>query len=88
MRIIDLIAKLQALRAEYDDEYLSMMGEPEIMVDRFKPAENHTFHYAGFDNEITIEKTQDGVYDIISGFANETQTNNSQAPQFPTGPKP
>jgi hypothetical protein len=73
MRIIDLIDGLQKLRATYDDEYVKIMGEPEIMIDIFRLANpgdvNRYRVYAGFHNKITIDKTSDGVYDVISSFA-------------------
>jgi hypothetical protein len=71
MRIIDLIDGLQKLRASYDDKYLATMGEPEIMLDVFIEIidEPNKFRYSGIGNEIKIEKSDDGVYDIISSFA-------------------
>lgn len=73
MRIKDLINQLQELYDSYDAEYHTIMGEPEIMVDSFKESEviNGYFTYCGFGNDIKIEKTDDGVYDIISAFQRE-----------------
>lgn len=78
MKIIDLIAKLQALYNTYDDEYKSVMGEPEIVIDvfekmgvkdRFGSNQSHYgFEYSGFSPDIVIEKTDCGTYDILSAF--------------------
>lgn len=69
MKIIDLIAKLQVLYNTYDDEYKSVMGEPEIVIDVFEKIGNsHQFEYAGFVPDIVIEKTDDGTYDILNAF--------------------
>lgn len=69
MRIKDLIARLEALYNTYDDEYKKIMGEPEIMIDVFKrvPNTNYT-EYSGFSQKINIDKSGDGVYDILSAF--------------------
>lgn len=69
MLIKDLIAKLEALYNTYDDEYKKVMGEPEIMIDVFKrvPNTNYT-EYSGFSHKINIDKSGDGVYDILSAF--------------------
>lgn len=77
MRLIDLIRELEDLYYSYDDEYKSVMGEPEIMIDTFTENENekHTFHYSGFSNEIFIDKSADGVYDIIRAFNVKEQNN-------------
>lgn len=69
MRIIDLISKLQALYNTYDDEYKSVMGEPEIVIDVFeKIGDSHQFEYAGYFPDIVIEKTDCGTYDILNAF--------------------
>ena len=70
MLIKYLINQLQVLYDTYDDEYKTVAGEPEIMVDVFAPVvgEPHKFYYAGFDHIITIEKSKDGVYDIVNKF--------------------
>lgn len=65
MRLKDLIKQLQDLYATYDNEYFLFMGEPEIMIDVFKRTEQGIFTYEGFSKDIAIEKTSDGVYDII-----------------------
>jgi hypothetical protein len=69
MRIIDLIRQLEELYYTYDDEYKHHMGEPEIMIDVFgETDEKHRFVYRGFSNIIHIDKSADGVYDIIRAF--------------------
>jgi len=68
MQIKDLIIQLQALYSTYDDEYIRIAGEPEIMIDVFKPTANGEFVYAGFSGNIVIEKSGDGVYDILNAF--------------------
>jgi hypothetical protein len=70
MLIKDLIEQLQTL---YEKEMIhaDVMGDPEIMIDVFKKVEQGVFHYAGFSNEIKIERSADGVYNILSGFAND-----------------
>lgn len=69
MKITDLINKLEDLYSTYDDEYKYYMGEPEIMIDYFEIADNgHDIEYKGFTNEIHIDKTADGVYDILRAF--------------------
>jgi len=73
MQIKHLIAKLQELYDTYDDEYKEVMGEPEIMIDVFEESSviPHYFQYKGFSPGIVIEKTDDGVYDILSCFKGE-----------------
>jgi hypothetical protein len=50
------------------------MGEPEIMIDSFELVRDvlgdstHRFVYTGFQKEIHIDKSADGVYDIIRSF--------------------
>jgi hypothetical protein len=69
MKITDLIKKLEDLYSTYDDEYKYYMGEPEIMIDCFEIADNgHDIEYKGFTHEIHIDKTADGVYDILRAF--------------------
>ena len=72
MLLKDLIKELQDT---YDKEvqggYLEVFGEPEIMIDIFE--EDHkgigsTFVYKGFDKEITIDRSTDGVYMILNRF--------------------
>jgi hypothetical protein len=68
MQIKDLIAKLEALYNTYDDEYKAVMGEPEIMIDVFEKSHNDWREYAGWSPTIIIDKSYDGVYDILSAF--------------------
>lgn len=74
MLIKDLIQKLQDI---YDNEiqgdYLDIMGEPEIMIDIFESDNNNNKHfvYKGFDKEIDIERSSDGIYLILSRFKAE-----------------
>lgn len=69
MKIIDLIQQLEELYYTYDDEYKHHMGEPEIMIDIFgETDEKHKFVYKGFSPVIHIDKSADGVYDIIRAF--------------------
>ena len=64
----DLIKQLQKL-VDAHESYVEVMGEHEIMVDVFKKVAEHTFQYAGFSKDIRIDKSTDGVYDIICAFA-------------------
>jgi hypothetical protein len=51
------------------------MGEPEIMIDTFDLVGDHKFEYAGFGPEIYIDKTADGVYDVIRAFKTKEEEN-------------
>lgn len=67
----DLIKLLQD-KLERDKEYEEIMGESEIMIDCFvKTTPPGSFHYGGFSPEIIIERSDDGVYEILSGFKRE-----------------
>lgn len=68
MKLIDLIHQLEDLYYSYDDEYRSFAGEPEIMIDTFDSVGDHKFEYVGFSPDIYIDKSADGVYDIIRAF--------------------
>ena len=73
MELRQLIMQLEELYYSYDDEYKHHMGEPEIVIDTFKEtAEKHKFEYAGFSPFIHIDKSADGVYDIIRAFHTES----------------
>jgi len=65
-----LIEQLQTL---YEAEMIhaDVMGEPEIMIDCFKRVEQGVFQYAGFSNQVRIERSADGVYAILSGFVDD-----------------
>ena len=68
MKTKDLISKLQKLIEEHEP-LREMMGEHEIVIDVFvKYLGTHVFEYCGFSTNIPIEKSSDGVYDIISAF--------------------
>ena len=75
MQTKELIKILQQL-VENHKCVEDIMGEHEIMVDVFQMKEmqcldgtmHKTFQYAGFSPEIKIQKSSDGVYDIICGF--------------------
>jgi hypothetical protein len=70
MLIKTLIEQLQTL---YEKEMIhaDIMGEPEIMIDCFKRVEQGIFQYAGFSNQVRIERSADGVYAILSGFVDD-----------------
>jgi hypothetical protein len=70
MLIKDLIKKLEELYNSYDEEFKTVMGEPSIEIDVFRQVDDkeHYFQYAGFSHDIKIEKSDDGVYDILSAF--------------------
>jgi hypothetical protein len=70
MLIKTLIEQLQTL---YEAEMIhaDVMGEPEIMIDCFKRVEQGVFQYAGFSNQVRIERSADGVYAILSGFVDD-----------------
>lgn len=73
MLIKDLIKELQDI---YDKEVVhrDIMGEPEIMIDKFEPliinspctGEKFVYNYLGITPKISIEQTPDGVYYILS----------------------
>jgi hypothetical protein len=70
MLIKDLIEQLQTL---YEQEmvHADIMGDPEIMIDCFEKVNPGVFHYAGFSKDISIQRSNDGVYLILNGFAND-----------------
>lgn len=70
MLIKDLIEQLQTL---YEQEMIhaDIMGEPEIMIDCFRKVEQGVFHYVGFSKDVSIQRSDDGVYLILNGFAND-----------------
>ena len=72
MRTLDLITKLQLL-VEQHRPMEEVMGDHEIVIDVFRkaPGHEHLFQYSGFSPNIEIEKSKDGVYDIISAFETE-----------------
>jgi len=72
MMTTELIKELQKLVDDHKS-YEDVMGPHEIVIDVFKkiPGEGHEFNYVGFSPNIQIEKSSDGVYDILSAFAEE-----------------
>ena len=71
MIIKDLIAKLEELRKK-EMHYFDMMGEPSIELDLFKRVdeEKKLYQYAGLHTgEIIFDRSSDGVYNIITSFA-------------------
>lgn len=79
MQIKALISKLQDLYDSYDEDYKSVMGEPEIVIDNFGRLGNtHTFEYLGYNPQIVIEKTDCGTYDILNAFY-ESKNQNPKA---------
>lgn len=74
MKTKDLIVQLQKL-VEKHEPHVDIMGEHEIVVDVFGKNDSNVFHYLGFSPNIIIERTSDGVYDIISSFASSQDEN-------------
>lgn len=68
-KLIELLQKLIEEHKIVED----MMGPHEIVIDVFERdgISEHGFHYAGFSQNIRIEKSSDGVYDILNAFAEE-----------------
>lgn len=67
MYIKDLITQLVELYGvEYDREY---NPHPEVMIDVFLEDGDHKFKYVGFDRDIQITRSGDGVYPILTAFA-------------------
>lgn len=78
MLLKDLINQLQDLYATYDDDYKHVAGEPDIVVDVFTPQMINgvkCFAYAGFSQQVILEKTDDGVYNIINAFSTRIDIN-------------
>ncbi len=63
----------QALYNTYDDEYKGIAGEPEIAIDVFVERNDGSgcYVYGGIHigGDIIIDKTRDGVYDVLTAFA-------------------
>ena len=66
----DLIKILEKL-IESHESVKDMMGEHEIMIDVFKKVGDHQFQYAGFSPNIKVDRSADGVYDILCAFAED-----------------
>lgn len=70
MELIKLIQQLQDIYdKEVQGDYLEVFGEPEIMIDTFENTYGNLFSYSGFDKEITINRSADGVYLILNRFS-------------------
>ncbi len=65
----ELIKKLQQIVDEHESA-VEIMGEHEIMIDVFRK-EGDRFVYAGFSPDVIIDHSSDGVYRILSAFAEE-----------------
>ena len=69
----DLIKILEKM-IEDNKPHEHMMGEAEIMIDVFSKIGNtHTFEYRGFDHNIRITPSSDGVYQILTAFVEGTK---------------
>lgn len=72
MLLKDLIKELQSI---YDKETsnggLEVMGEPEIMIDVFEEVcgADRLFGYKGFDKDIRVDRSDDGIYLILNRFS-------------------
>jgi len=65
MLVRDLINRLEELDK---NDTCDIMGPAEIMIDVFELVEDHKFVYRGFSKDIRIERSDDGVYDILTAF--------------------
>ncbi len=66
MKTKDLIAKLQTLVDDHEP-HVEVMGEHEIVIDVFcKTDKQGCFEYRGFSPNVIIDKSKDGVYDILT----------------------
>ena len=65
----NLIKALQALVDAHEPTITSTVGEHKIMIDIFVRTDNGYFKYAGFSPHIKLEKSDNGIYDIISAFS-------------------
>lgn len=78
MLLKDFIVQLQALYDSHTDDWKIKHGEPEIMVDSFRMVDQKRMlcMYQGFDENIEVVKSDDGQYNIISGFEKEATPKN------------
>ena len=68
MQTTELIKKLQQL-VDNHKSYEEVMGPHEIVIDVFRKfPDGIGYQYRGFSPNITIDKSSDGVYDILSAF--------------------
>jgi hypothetical protein len=66
MKTKDLIKQLQTL-VDNHEPHLEIMGEHEIVIDVFcKTEKRGCFEYKGVSPNILIDKSSDGVYDILT----------------------
>jgi hypothetical protein len=72
MLIKDLIDQLQELYKK-EMKYYDILGDPEIMIDCFERMAPSTFKYKGFSKDIVIQRSNDGIYPIIT--AEQTWSN-------------
>ena len=74
MQTTEFIKILQKLVDDHKP-HEEVMGAHEIVIDVFEKKDIRDrmsgFRYAGFSPNIKIEKSGDGVYDILSAFAEE-----------------
>ena len=70
MQLKLLIEQLQTLY-EAEMVHYEIMGEPEIMIDCFKRTAPGEFVYAGFTDQIEIQRSSDGVYPILNAFLDD-----------------
>lgn len=85
MKVIDLIRKLEILRLSYGDRWIMQNGEPEIMIDSFRMVDQKRMlcSYEGFDENIEIVKSDDGEYNILSGFGKNDEEPKSEVTEIP-----
>ena len=75
MLIKDLITKLEALYQEEMAHY-DELGEPAIYIDTFKhvPNDLSQYNYNGVSYDIKFDRTADGVFLVMSAFAESYET--------------
>lgn len=63
---------INMLESEYEQQmqYSDVMGEPEIVIDVFIQMSDGSREYGGFTTkDIVIDTTSDGVYRVLTAFA-------------------
>lgn len=65
MLVRDLINRLEELDK---NDTCEEFGPAEIMIDVFELVDDHKFVYRGFSKDIRIERSDDGVYPILTAF--------------------
>ena len=75
MLIKDLIAKLEVIRDQEMAHY-DALGEPAIYIDTFKhvPTDLSQYSYNGVSYDIKFDRTADGVFLVMSAFAESYET--------------